>query len=178
MMSVLWHVLGGSCACSDITSGGCAFEAATAAPWGKFGRLGKLGKWLGRLFSHADEAGDAARAVRWVDEGAGMSDEAAAYQAGAYGARSNVATGRVQAPELNGVRFDGFDESAGVLIDRKLSVTTFAKSQNQALRQSQALAAGGYRGRWEVPTSAEAARATRMFDRLGITNIDVTVVAL
>ena len=114
--------------------------------------------------------------VSWVDEAAAMSDDAASYQAGAFGARSNALTRASQAPELNGVRFDGFDRRAGVLIDRKLSVTTFPKSQQQAVRQSEALAAGGYRGRWEVPTTAEAARARRMFGRLGISNIDIAVV--
>ena len=121
--------------------------------------------------------GVAAKAeVSWVDEAAAMSDDAASYQAGAFGARSNALTRASQAPELNGVRFDGFDRRAGVLIDRKLSVTTFPKSQQQAVRQSEALAAGGYRGRWEVPTTAEAARARRMFGRLGISNIDIAVV--
>jgi filamentous hemagglutinin len=55
-------------------------------------------------------------------------------------------------------------------------VTTFPKSQRQALRQSSALSQNGLRGRWEVPTGAEAARARKMFTKLGITNIDVTVV--
>jgi hypothetical protein len=105
-----------------------------------------------------------------------MSDDAAAYQAGAYGARSNALPRTGQAPELDGVRFDGFDDSFGVLIDRKISVTTFEKSQRQAMRQSEALSAGGYRGRWEVPSDSQAARAQRMFGQLEITNIDVWVV--
>jgi filamentous hemagglutinin len=62
------------------------------------------------------------------------------------------------------------------LIDRKVSVTTFPKSQNQALRQSEALRQNGLTGRWEVPTESEAARARRMFVRLGIDNIEVKVV--
>ena len=121
--------------------------------------------------------GESARAgVQWVEESAAMSDAAARYQAGASGARTNANTRLAQAPQLNGVRFDGFDEMAGVLIDRKLSVTTFTKSMNQAVRQSQALSAGGYAGLWEVPTAAQAARAQRMFDQLGISNISVSVV--
>jgi filamentous hemagglutinin len=114
-----------------------------------------------------------------------MSDEAASYQAGTLGARSNRVTRAGQAPSLRytgpdgapvAVRFDGYDEAAGELIDRKISVTTFPKSQKQALRQSEALAHAGYRGVWEVPTAAEAARADRMFERLGIRNITTRVV--
>ncbi len=48
----------------------------------------------------------------------------------------------------------------------------------QALRQSQALEQNGLTGRWEFPTEAEAARAIKMFEKLGITNIDVKVVPL
>jgi filamentous hemagglutinin len=132
---------------------------------------------IGGTLSAVAGFGVAAKAeVRWVDEAAAMSDDAAKYQAGAIGARSNAVTRAGQAPELYGVRFDGFDDLAGVLIDRKVAVTTFAKSQRQALRQSEALARGGYRGLWEVPNSAQAARAQRMFSQLGISNIDVAVV--
>ena len=125
--------------------------------------------------------------VQWVDESAAMSEDAARYQDAATGARSNVATRKGQAPSLryteadgkpSSVRFDGYDEQAGELIDRKISVTTFPKTQKQALRQSRALAEAGYRGVWEVPTPAEAARADRMFERLGIRNITTRVVPL
>ena len=123
--------------------------------------------------------------VMWVDEAAAMSADAAEYQAGAIGARSSVITRKGQAPALNyvddagnpaAVRFDGYDDVAGELIDRKLSVTTFPKSQKQALSQSRALAQSGYRGVWEVPSQAQATRADRMFGRLGITNITTRVV--
>jgi filamentous hemagglutinin len=92
-------------------------------------------------------------------------------------------TKSAQAPELvyrdatgveRAVRFDGVD--GNVLIDRKVAVTTFPKSQAQALRQSEALAKNGLRGRWEVPDEIQAARAERMFEKLGIENIDVRVV--
>lgn len=147
----------------------CGWAVAGLTPAGKIAKAAKAAKTA--------KASKAAKAeVRWIDEAAAMSDDAARYQAGAFGARSNALTRAGQAPELNGVRFDGFDARAGVLIDRKLAVTTFPKSQQQALCQSEALAAGGYRGRWEVPTAAEAARATRMFRRLGVSNIDVSVV--
>ena len=114
--------------------------------------------------------------VTWVDESAAMSPRAADYQAGAFGARSNVLTRAGQAPRLDGVRFDGFDEANGVLIDRKLSVTTFQKSLDQASRQSEALQGSGYTGLWEVPNATQAARAQRIFDQLGITNISVGIV--
>jgi hypothetical protein len=41
---------------------------------------------------------------------------------------------------------------------------------NRVLKQN------GLTGRWEVPTDAQAARATRMFNDLGIKNIEVKVV--
>jgi hypothetical protein len=120
--------------------------------------------------------------VKWVDESAHMSDEARDYQSGAAGARSNIATQKPQAPEItykatdgseSRVRFDGRD--GDVLIDRKTSVTTFPKSQQQALRQSAALDQNGLTGRWEVPTEAEKARANKMLTDLGIKNITVAV---
>ena len=120
--------------------------------------------------------------VTWVDESASMSDAARLYNSGAEGARSNVLTRQPQAPSIprtiNGnsspVRFDG--ASTGLLIDRKLAVVTSSKAQNQALRQAEALRQNGLRGMWEVPNAAEASRATRMFNNLGIDNIDVRVV--
>ncbi|WP_223259867.1 hypothetical protein, partial [Ralstonia pseudosolanacearum] len=39
-----------------------------------------------------------------------------------------------------------------------------------------ALSQNGLTGRWEVPTSQQAARAQKMFDELGIKNITVRVV--
>jgi hypothetical protein len=122
--------------------------------------------------------------IRWVDENSTMSPEARAYQSGAPGSRSNRVTGVQQAPEISyvnetgateAVRFDGVE--GRVLIDRKISVTTFPKSQRQALHQSRALKQHGLTGRWEVPTEAERVRAMRMFQRLGIDNIEVKVVA-
>jgi hypothetical protein len=121
--------------------------------------------------------------VDWIPENAHMSPEAKAYNDGALGARVDSVTGTSEAPELsyqdtNGnvrpVRFDGQD--GDVMIDRKLSVTTFPKSQAQALRQSEALSQNGLTGRWEVPTQTEATRALKMFVKLDIKNIGVKVV--
>jgi RHS repeat-associated protein len=121
--------------------------------------------------------------ITWVDEKAAMSREARDYQAGATGARSNLETRLPQAPTLRytrsgagkEARFDGIEDDA-VIVDRKLSVVTTPKAKDQALRQSEALRQNGLRGRWEVPTEAEASRARRMFDELDVANIDVIVV--
>ncbi len=121
-------------------------------------------------------------AVEWVDENAYMSHQARLYNDSAPGARSNLMTQSVQAPQITRsindsttkrVRFDGVDDN--VLVDRKLSVVTTAKAQHQALRQSQALRENGFAGRWEVPTAAQARRAIKMFEQLGIDNIAVEV---
>lgn len=121
--------------------------------------------------------------IEVVDENAHMSDEAREYQDSAEGARSNAETRKGQAPSLNRtlpdgkkrlVRFDGVDDK--VMIDRKISIYTTKKAKNAAKRQSQALAENNLKGRWEVPNQAEAKRAQKIFDELGITNISVKVV--
>jgi hypothetical protein len=105
----------------------------------------------------------------WVDEIADMGENARDYQDGAEGARSNIQTGSRQAPVVGGVRFDGWD--GDVLIDRKTSVTSFAKTKTQAMRQSHALAKEGLRAVWEVPNEAQARKAQSLLDELGISNI-------
>lgn len=121
--------------------------------------------------------------IKWVDENAGMSQRARNYNDSATGARSNVDTQKGQAPTIdridaNGnskpVRFDGVD--GNVMIDRKISVVTTQKAKDQALRQSEALKNNGMTGRWEVPNQAQANRAQKMFDELGIKNIEVKIV--
>ncbi|EJL98177.1 putative hemagglutinin, partial [Pseudomonas sp. GM102] len=121
--------------------------------------------------------------VKWVDENAGMSSRARDYNDTATGARSNPATQSGQAPALERtmpdgstrlVKFDGVD--GDVLVDRKISVVTTSKSKDQALRQSDVLSQNGLTARWEVPTQAQAARAQKMFDELGIKNISVKVI--
>jgi phage-related protein len=117
--------------------------------------------------------------VRWVEESAEMSAEAEAYQAKARGARPG------EAPEIRYVedgrvkkcRFDG--KTGDTLIDRKLSVTTFPKSERQVQRQADALRANGLKGLWEVPTEAEAARARQLIKGVGADDVlKVRVVAL
>lgn len=112
-----------------------------------------------------------------------MSPRARAYDDGAMGSRSNVETHKGQAPALTrtnvdgstaSVRFDGVD--GDVLIDRKLSVVTTPKAKNQVIRQSEALQQNGLTARWEVPTQAQANRATKIFEELGVKNITVKVV--
>lgn len=120
--------------------------------------------------------------VRWIEDEPAMSDYARKYEHGATGARSKVASKRGQVPALDWVKpggttgqvkFDGIDDT--VLVDRKVSVTTFESSRDQALRQSEALRQNGYTGRWEVPDLKEKAVAEKMFTDLGITNITVKV---
>jgi len=121
--------------------------------------------------------GGAQGKILWVEENASMSSEAEAYQASAPGARPGQApqlTYVDEAGQIKKVRYDGID--GDVMIDRKVKVTTFPKSKDQALRQSLALKQNGLTGRWEVPTQTEANRATKMLENLGITNINVKVV--
>ncbi|MFP1771161.1 VENN motif pre-toxin domain-containing protein, partial [Lonsdalea quercina] len=121
--------------------------------------------------------------VKWVDENASMSQRARNYNDSASGARSNIETQKGQAPSIErvdadgkakSVRFDGVD--GNVMVDRKISVVTTQKAKNQALRQSEALKNNGMTGRWEVPNQAQANRAQKMFDELGIKNIEVKIV--
>ncbi|MFF7438843.1 polymorphic toxin-type HINT domain-containing protein [Streptomyces sp. NPDC008122] len=118
--------------------------------------------------------------VHWVNENANMSSAARAYDAGATGSRTGLAPAlqyyKAGGKSLAQIKFDGFDEVNGVMIDRKVSVTTFNKTYRQAMNQSLALEQNGYTGRWEVPTEAEAVRARRVLGSLLITNIRVRVV--
>ncbi|MGW0840373.1 polymorphic toxin-type HINT domain-containing protein [Streptomyces sp. NPDC002787] len=118
--------------------------------------------------------------VNWVNENANMSSMARAYDAGAVGSRAGVAPAlqyyKADGKSLSQIKFDGFDAASGVMIDRKVSVTTFNKTYRQAMNQSLALQQNGYSGRWEVPTAAEAARARKVLGGLLITNIRVRVV--
>ena len=125
----------------------------------------------------------AASKVKWVDENAGMSQAARDYNDSATGARSNPITQSGQAPALERimpdgttrqVKFDGVD--GDVMVDRKISVVTTDKAKDQALRQSEALSQNGLTGRWEISSEAQAARATKMLNDLGIKNIQVKVV--
>jgi len=112
-----------------------------------------------------------------------MSPRARDYNDSASGARYNIETQKGQASSIDRidadgkskpVRFDGIDEN--VMIDRKISVVTTQKAKDQALRQSDALKNNGMTGRWEVTTQTQANRAQKMFDELGIKNIEVKVV--
>jgi len=70
------------------------------------------------------------------------------------------------------VKIDGMD--GNVLVYRNISVVTTSKSKGQALRQSDVLGRNGLTAR-QVPTQAQANRAQKMFDELGIKNISVKV---
>lgn len=111
------------------------------------------------------------RGLEWSQE-AWPGGAAGHYQAGAAGARSSVATGRAVVPGLQYrpfrggrglIRFDGIEESARVLIDRKLSVTSFPKQVLAIRRAARALGQNpGYSLRFEVPTEAAARAARRL----------------
>lgn len=110
-----------------------------------------------------------------------MSDRAAAYQ-------SRI-TGRL--PEVGytvrGVKFDGFDEAAGVLLDAKgPGYATFVRNgQFQpwfrgaddlvAQAQRQLGAAGGTPIRWHFAEQAAADATRNLLRSRGITGIDIVV---
>ncbi|RBQ20028.1 hypothetical protein DP939_09355 [Spongiactinospora rosea] len=89
--------------------------------------------------------------IHWVNENANMSSAARAYDAGAGGSRGGGAPTlqyyKASGTTLSQIKFDGLDQVNGVMIDRKLSVTTFNKTYRQARNQSLALEQNGYTGR-------------------------------
>ncbi|WP_157855437.1 hypothetical protein [Kitasatospora purpeofusca] len=109
-----------------------------------------------------------------------MSSAARTYGAGATGSVAGLAPAlqhyKAGANKLSDIKFDGFDATNGVMIDRKVSVTTFNKSYRQATNQSLVLEQNGYTGRWEVPTESEAARVWKALGSLLIADIRVRVV--
>ena len=127
--------------------------------------------------------GDLAGKVRFVEENPGIMSEAARdFQAGAIGSQSNRHTRNLLVPQIDlvlpdgsvrGVKFDSI--SNGVLLDRKLSVTSHANSINQALAQSEALRQNKLIALWEVPGEVQAKEARGLLDKLGIQNIFVRV---
>ena len=143
----------------------------------------KYSKYLDDVGETAKRAGSTTDSpVQWIPDTPKMLPAARNYEDSATGARSGVETGNREVPVIQrtlpdggsvNVKFDGLDE--GVLLDRKLSITTFPKSRDQAIRQSQSLEENGIRGRWEVPDESQATRARKMLEELGITNIDVGV---
>lgn len=70
--------------------------------------------------------------------------------------------------------FDGIE--VNVMIYRRISVTTFPNGERQAQRQSEALTQNRLTARWEVPNQTKANRSLKIFDELGIDNIEVKVV--
>jgi hypothetical protein len=119
--------------------------------------------------------------INWVPENANMSSSARAYDSGAVGSRDGYAPAlqyyQADSDTISTIKFDGFDEGNGTLIDRKVAVTTFPKTYRQAINQSMALEQNGYTGLWEVPNAAQATRAQGIFDQLNITNIQVRIVS-
>jgi RHS repeat-associated protein len=126
--------------------------------------------------------------VTWIDEGGnlrlggnpGMSPAAYEFQSGTVGARSNLLTGRSQAPYLEfmneagqtvGAKFDGVDGLE--LIDRKLNPFFNAKAVDQATRQAAVAQYYGLQTVWEFPTSDAVSAANRFMQTNNITGITV-----
>ncbi|WP_218619617.1 hypothetical protein, partial [Nocardiopsis flavescens] len=86
--------------------------------------------------------------VDWVQENASKDANAQACEDGAIGARSRISSGLREVPALDyidlkgetrAVKFDGFDEANGVMIDRKVGVAATDKTRGAIIRQSLAL---------------------------------------
>jgi hypothetical protein len=129
--------------------------------------------------------------IVWVDESKpptlgskSMSMDAYDYQSGAEGARSNHITQKIYSPalvykNLKGkevqVRFDGFEESTGYLIDRKVNIMWTTKFKEGVERQSRALTQNGRIAVWEVPNQTVANDSARLLKSLNIYNITIRV---
>ncbi|MFE7413807.1 ricin-type beta-trefoil lectin domain protein [Streptomyces laurentii] len=118
--------------------------------------------------------------VHWVPENASMSAQARAYDSGATGSRSGFAPAlqyyKAGASKISQIKFDGYDATNNVLIDRKLNVTGYPKTYRQAQNQSLALEQNDLTGVWEVPNAAVATQARLILGRQMIMNIKVRVV--
>ena len=126
-------------------------------------------------------------AVCWVDEGGdlaagrrGMPSGAYDYQSGVIGARSNLATRRGMAPQLEmpavdgttvTAKFDGIDGNE--VIDRKLNPMFTDKAVDQARRQAATAAHNGFQAVWEMPTPGAVAAANRFMDFAKVSTITV-----
>jgi RHS repeat-associated protein len=126
--------------------------------------------------------------VSWVDEGGnlrsggnvGMSDAAYQFQSGTFGARTNAATGRTQAPYLEfrdrsgslvSAKFDGVFGTE--LIDRKLFPYFTQKAVDQATRQVAVAEYYGLNVVWELPTQNAVNAANRFMISNGVNGITV-----
>jgi hypothetical protein len=126
--------------------------------------------------------------VRWVDEGGnlrsgsnpGMRPNAYNYQSATPGARSNVLTGRSQAPYLEftdsggniiGAKFDGV--RGAELIDRKMAPVFSAKAVNEAVRQAAVAKHHSLQAVWELPNQDAVNAANRFMRTNNITDIRV-----
>jgi RHS repeat-associated protein len=130
----------------------------------------------------------AANLVTWVDEGGnlreggnpGMRQDAYEFQSRASGARSNLVSGRSQAPYLEfvdesgalvGAKFDGV--SGNELIDRKINPVFSAKAVDQARRQSAVASHFRLTAVWEMKTPSAVSAAERFMKTNEIEGISV-----
>jgi len=126
--------------------------------------------------------------VTWVDEAGdirnggspGMRANAYDFQSSAPGARSNVQTGRSQAPYIDftdpngqviGAKFDGARGSE--LIDRKMNPVFSAKAVDQAQRKAAVAQHHGLQAVWELPDAKAVEAANRFMKANKIVGITV-----
>jgi hypothetical protein len=109
-----------------------------------------------------------------------MRPDAYDLQSGTPGARSNLLTGRSQAPHLEftdsagnriGAKFDGLQGSE--LIDRKMNPFFSAKAVDEAIRQVAVARHYGLQAVWELPTQQAVDAANRFMRAYNISGIQV-----
>jgi hypothetical protein len=109
-----------------------------------------------------------------------MRPDAYNFQSGTPGARSNVLTGRSQAPyfefqdqqgNIIGAKFDGVQGMQA--IDRKLNPYFSAKAVDEAARQTAVAQYYGLEAVWELPTQEAVDAANRFMQTKNITGITV-----
>jgi len=126
------------------------------------------------------------RGAIFVQERTATSTSAAAFESGAPGAFSDMASGSRAAPSLrfdnpnprgnNFVRFDGYENGGMTLIDRKTQLTTGTKQLADLRRVSDAAAQNlGYRVVYEFPSEKARASAQRILTSQRINNIESRV---
>ncbi|MFL6247287.1 MAG: Ig-like domain-containing protein [Thermoanaerobaculia bacterium] len=152
--------------------------------------IGSRASQRGSVIINGRKKRQAEELVTWVDEGGnlragstpGMRPDAYSHQSSAPGARSNVITGRGQAPYLEftdaagntvGAKFDGVQGSK--LIDRKLNPVFSAKAVDQATRQVSVARHYGLQVVWELPTPQALEAANRFLKTNNISGITVRI---
>jgi hypothetical protein len=177
-----------------LVAGAMGDVATVAAPLGLLKGapelIGSRASQRGSVIIKGRKKRQAEELVTWVDEGGnlragsspGMRPDAYSHQSSAPGARSNVLTGRGQAPYLEftdpagnvvGAKFDGVEGLR--LIDRKLNPVFSAKAVDQATRQVAVARHHGLQVVWELPTPQALEAANRFLKTNNISGITVRI---